>query len=194
MGTPSQSQKRQFQYGNFRQAARSQPAERPAFVRRPLKAKRPSASTPSPTACAPAALSSRTKTPRTTPSSGTSCKPTGTSNPHRTVLPGNPGHLQWLLKRVAESERRIYDGMAFSEKQLVMLACVAKQRAQLERSFRTAIADMKQSQKERSQQQARQPQPAQTAQPASAPVHPSAGPQRSSVLPSPPTPVSNLPP
>src|ERR1019366_7238660 len=67
--------------------------------------------------------------------------------------------------------------MAFSEKQLVMLACVAKQRAQLERSFRTAIADMKQSQKERSQQQARQPQPAQPAQPASAPVHPSAGPQ-----------------
>ena len=84
---------------------------------------------------------------------------------------------QWLLKRVAESERRIYDGMAFSEKQLVMLAYVAKQRAQLERSFRTAIADMKQSQRERSQQQARQPQPAQTAQPASAPVHPSAGPQ-----------------
>jgi Sec-independent protein translocase protein TatA len=99
-----------------------------------------------------------------------------------------------LLKRVAESERRIYDGMAFGEKQLVMLAYVAKQRAQLERSFRTAIADMKQSQRERSQQQARQPQPAQTAQPASAPVHPSAGPQRSSVLPSPPTPVSNLPP
>jgi hypothetical protein len=101
---------------------------------------------------------------------------------------------QWLLKRVAESERRIYDGMALGEKQLVMLAYVAKQRAQLERSFRTAIADMKQSQRERSQQQARQPQPAQTAQPASAPVHPSAGPQRSSVLPSPPTPVSNLPP
>src|ERR1035438_4360858 len=28
---------------------------------------------------------------------------------------------QWLLKRVAESERRIYDGMALGEKQLVML-------------------------------------------------------------------------
>ena len=35
---------------------------------------------------------------------------------------------QWLLKRVAESERRIYDGMAFGEKQLVMLAYVSKQR------------------------------------------------------------------
>ena len=84
---------------------------------------------------------------------------------------------QWLLKRVAESERRIYDGMALGEKQLVMLAYVAKQRAQLERSFRTAIADMKQSQKER---QARQPQPAQTAQPtktASAPASKPTGPQ-----------------
>ena len=35
---------------------------------------------------------------------------------------------QWLLKRVAESERRIYDGMALGEKQLVMLAYVSKQR------------------------------------------------------------------
>ena len=40
---------------------------------------------------------------------------------------------------------------------------MAKQRAQLERSFRTAIADMQQSQQER---HARQSQPAQTAQPA----------------------------
>ena len=101
---------------------------------------------------------------------------------------------QWLLKRVAESESRVYESIAFGEQRFKMLAYAAKQRTQLERSFRTAIADMKQSQRERSQQQARQPQPAQTAQPASAPVHPSAGPQRSSVLPSPPTPVSNLPP
>src|ERR1039457_549929 len=84
---------------------------------------------------------------------------------------------QWLLKRVAESEQRIYICIAFGEQQFKMLAYAAKQRAQLERSFRTAIADMKQSQKER---QGRQPQPAQTAQPtkpSSASASKAAGPQ-----------------
>ena len=70
---------------------------------------------------------------------------------------------QWLLKRVAESEQKIYVYVAFGEEQFKRLAYVAKQRAQLERSFRTAIADMQQSQKER---QALQPRPPQTAQPA----------------------------
>ena len=70
---------------------------------------------------------------------------------------------QWLLRRVAESEQKIYAYIDFGEHQFKMLAYVAKQRAQLERSFRTAIEDMKQSQKER---QALQPQPPQTAQPA----------------------------
>ena len=51
---------------------------------------------------------------------------------------------QWLLKRVAESEQKIYLNIAFGEQQFKMLAYVAKQRAQLERSFRTAVADMKQ--------------------------------------------------
>ena len=69
---------------------------------------------------------------------------------------------QWLLKRVAESEQKIYLHIAFGEQQFKMLAYVAKQRAQLERSFRTAIADMKQSQKER---RASQPRPAQNPQP-----------------------------
>ena len=84
---------------------------------------------------------------------------------------------QWLLKRVAESESRVYESIAFGEERFKMLAYAAKQRAQLERSFRTAIADMKQSQKER---QARQPQPAQTAQPtkpSSASASKAAGPQ-----------------
>ena len=72
---------------------------------------------------------------------------------------------QWLLKRVAESEQKIYLFIAFGEQQYKMLAYVTKQRAQLERSFRTAIADMKQSQRER---QARQSQPL---KPATAPVH-----------------------
>ena len=84
---------------------------------------------------------------------------------------------QWLLKRVAESESRVYESIAFGEERFKMLAYAAKQRAQLERSFRTAIADMKQSQKER---QARQVQPAQTAQPtkpSSASASKPAGPQ-----------------
>src|ERR1017187_1546276 len=84
---------------------------------------------------------------------------------------------QWLLARVAASEQKVYLFIEFGEKQLVMLGYAAKQRAQLERSFRTAIQDMRQSQKER---QARQPQPAQTAQPAKpapAPAHSPAGPQ-----------------
>jgi hypothetical protein len=78
---------------------------------------------------------------------------------------------QWLLRRVAESEQKIYVFIAFGEQQFKMLAYAAKLRAQLERSFRTAIADMQQSQQER---QARQPQPA---KPAPAPAHKPAAPQ-----------------
>ena len=70
---------------------------------------------------------------------------------------------QWLLKRVADSETRIYETIAIGDQQFRMLGYVAKQRAQLERSFRSAIADMRQSQKERL---AREPQPPQTEQPA----------------------------
>jgi len=70
---------------------------------------------------------------------------------------------QWLLKRVAESEQKIYLEIQFGEQQFKMLAYVAKQRAQLERSFRTAVADMKQSQQER---QARQTKPTAKAAPA----------------------------
>jgi len=91
---------------------------------------------------------------------------------------------QWLLKRVAESESLVYESIAFGEQQFKMLAYVTKQRAQLERSFRTAIADMKQSQKERSQQQALQPQPAQPA-PGPQPPAPSPG-ERSSAPATPP--------
>jgi len=82
---------------------------------------------------------------------------------------------QWLLKRVAESEQKIYLYIHFGEQQCKMLAYVAKQRAQLERSFRTAIADMKQSQQERN---AQRPQPLeQTAQAAQPPAHQPAEPQ-----------------
>ena len=82
---------------------------------------------------------------------------------------------QWLLARVAESEKKVYMFVAFGEKQFKMLAQVSKQRAQLERSFRTAVQDMKQSQRERRQQNAQRPEaPAQAAQP---PVHKPAEPQ-----------------
>jgi len=50
---------------------------------------------------------------------------------------------------MAESEQKIYLYIDFGEQQFKVLAYVAKQRAQLERSFRTAVADIKQSQKER---------------------------------------------
>ena len=63
---------------------------------------------------------------------------------------------QWLLRRVAQSEQKIYVYIDFGEHQFKMLAYAAKQRAQLERSFRTAIADMQQSQKDRN---AQRPQP-----------------------------------
>ena len=82
---------------------------------------------------------------------------------------------QWLLRRVAESEQQIYAYIAFGEQQFKMLAYVAKQRAQLERSFRTAIADMQQSQRERSVQR---PQPLeQAAKAAPPPAHQPAEPQ-----------------
>jgi hypothetical protein len=83
----------------------------------------------------------------------------------------------WLLARVARSEQRVYMEVGFGERQFALLAQVDKQRAHLERSFRTAIADMKQAQKER---EARQPQPAPTAHPAKsapAPVSNPAGSQ-----------------
>ena len=78
---------------------------------------------------------------------------------------------QWLLARVAASETKIYLYIAFGQQQSVMLGYVAKQRAQLERSFRTAVEDMKQSQKERRLQHDQRPQP--PAQPAK-PVGPQA--------------------
>jgi len=65
------------------------------------------------------------------------------------VLPGNDGYSQWPLKRIADSESRIYETIAIGDQQFRLLGYVAKQRAQLERSFRTAIADMRQSQNER---------------------------------------------
>ena len=79
---------------------------------------------------------------------------------------------QWLLARVARSEQRVYTEVGLDEGQFALLAQVYKQRAHLERSFRTAIADMQQAQRNRQAQP--QPQPA---KPASAPAHKPAEPQ-----------------
>jgi hypothetical protein len=83
---------------------------------------------------------------------------------------------QWLLKRIAESEQQIYT-IANVEHRFKMLAYVYKMRAQLERSFRTAVADMQQSQKERKAVQTQPPQAEQPAKPASAPATKPAAPQ-----------------
>jgi len=83
---------------------------------------------------------------------------------------------QWLLKRIAESEQQIYT-IANVEQRFKMLAYVYKMRAQLERSFRTAVADMKQSQKERKAVQTQPPQAEQPAKRASAPATKPAAPQ-----------------
>jgi hypothetical protein len=84
---------------------------------------------------------------------------------------------QWLLKRIAESEQRIYVFIENMEERFKMLSYVYKMRAQLERSFRTAIADLQQSQKERKAIQTQPPQAEQPAKPASAPAAKPAAPQ-----------------
>jgi hypothetical protein len=66
---------------------------------------------------------------------------------------------QWLLARISGRERSIYEKNQITESFHRILASLQKQRVQLERSFRAAIADMKQSQKER--QAKPQPEPVQ---------------------------------
>jgi uncharacterized membrane protein YccC len=72
---------------------------------------------------------------------------------------------QWLLARFAKSERRIYQYEMSIEKQFALLDRVSTQRARLERSFTSAMRELKQLQKER-QARPKQPpvQPAQTVQ------------------------------
>jgi len=86
---------------------------------------------------------------------------------------------QWLLRRMAQSEQDIYldhpgdDGL---EERLKLLAQVYKCRAQLERSFRNAVADMTKSQEKRVER-GREAQPEPAAEPvpvpAPTPVEPS---------------------
>src|ERR1019366_6674008 len=59
---------------------------------------------------------------------------------------------QWLLARFAKSERRIYVCESSVEKQLALLDRVSTQRTRLERSFSSALRELKQLQRERQAQ------------------------------------------
>jgi hypothetical protein len=69
---------------------------------------------------------------------------------------------QWLLARIAGGESRIYEAALSLERQFVLLRQAATLRAGLERSFTSAMRDLKQLQKERRRQPA---QPKQAGQP-----------------------------
>ena len=81
---------------------------------------------------------------------------------------------QWLLTRVAGSESRIYDGNMQFEEQLALLDRVAAQRARLERSFTSAMHELKQLQKER-QSRPQPPVQAKPTAPAAKPPAPHPG-------------------
>lgn len=78
---------------------------------------------------------------------------------------------QWLLARMAATENRVYETPLPLHAQFDLLDRVAKHRTRLERSFTTALHELKQLQKER---QAKRRQPAQakpTKPPAQPPAH-----------------------
>jgi hypothetical protein len=76
---------------------------------------------------------------------------------------------QWLLARLAQGENSVYGHDMPVEKQFAMLRDISVQRTRLERSFSTAMRDLRQLQKER---QARpQPQPAEAPKTAPEPAH-----------------------
>jgi hypothetical protein len=85
---------------------------------------------------------------------------------------------QWLLARIAAGESQVYESNLPTADQFMLLGQVSKYRTSLERSFASALRELKQSKRER---QARpQPQPAQTAKPepvtATPPAEPAAPP------------------
>ena len=61
---------------------------------------------------------------------------------------------QWLLARIARGESRIYEANIRIEEQFPLLREVATQRTRLERSFTSALRELKQLQKERQAKQA----------------------------------------
>ena len=79
---------------------------------------------------------------------------------------------QWLLARLATGENDIYQHETSAEKQSALLDRVAAQRTRLERSFTSAMRELKQLQKERLARQSQPAQPSQTVHAAQAPVPP----------------------
>jgi len=82
---------------------------------------------------------------------------------------------QWLLARIAQGECDIYQKETSAEKQFALLDRASTQRVRLERSFTTAMHELKELQKERRAKRPQQPeQPKPTAEAVQAPVqHPS---------------------
>ena len=104
---------------------------------------------------------------------------------------------QWLLVRLAASERQICEETGLLGKQQYrLLDSVYKRRAQLERAFRNAVADLKQTQKERRAQPgpAAEPVPLSTPGPPNSPRPGKTHRNPSTASPPEPTPVSCLPP
>jgi len=76
---------------------------------------------------------------------------------------------QWLLARIARGERQIFEADLEFKEQIVLLNYASIYRVRLERSFTSALHQLKKAQKER---QARQRQQAQTAKAEHAAPHP----------------------
>ena len=77
---------------------------------------------------------------------------------------------QWLLARLATGENHIYQHETACDKQSALLDRVAARRTRLERSFTSAMRELKQLQKERLARQPQPAQPVQTAQSVQSPV------------------------
>jgi hypothetical protein len=77
---------------------------------------------------------------------------------------------QWLLARVAFGENDIYQQDMPAETQSALLRSASTERTRLERSFTTAMRELKQLQKERQAQRQQPVQPKQAVQAVQAPV------------------------
>ena len=141
-------------------------------VRRVRRGRPPCASTPSLTACVPAAPSSPAKTPRNTSGFGPRSKPSGSPKPAQNGCIWNRCRPpNGLLARIARGESQIYEANIRPEEQFPLLREVATQRTRLERSFTSALRELKQLQKERKAQPRPQRQSKQTVQ-AQSPAQP----------------------
>jgi hypothetical protein len=79
---------------------------------------------------------------------------------------------QWLLARIARGERQIFEADLEIKEQLVLLNYASIYRVRLERSFASALHELKQAQKERQTRQRQQAQTAKAVQAEHAAPHP----------------------